>query len=156
MRKKIILYIARGLAYLHEEYRQRIVHFYIKPQNILLDDDFNAKVSDFGLSKLIARDQSQVHTTLKGTPGYLAPEWQQLKITLKVDVYSFWIVSLEIIYGRRNLDSSKSETSKHLLRLLQEKSEANHLIDIVHSSSMDIKLHEHDVPKMIKLVAWCL
>ncbi|KAL5993602.1 hypothetical protein ACLOJK_041851 [Asimina triloba] len=156
MRKKIILYIARGLAYLHEECRQRIVHFDIKPQNILLDDDFNAKVSDFGLSKLMARDQSQVHTTLKGTPGYLAPEWQQLKITLKVDVYSFGIVALEIICGRRNLDSSKSETSKHLLRLLQEKFEANHLIDIVHSSSMDIKLYEHDVLKMIKLAAWCL
>ncbi|KAL5989765.1 hypothetical protein ACLOJK_010659 [Asimina triloba] len=156
MRKKIILDIARGLAYLHEECRQRIVHFDIKPQNILLDDDFNAKVSDFGLSKLMARDQSQVHTTLKGTPGYLAPEWQQLKITLKVDVYSFGIVALEIICGRRNLDGSRSETSKHLLRLLQEKAEANHLIDIVHNSSMDIKLHEHDVLKMIKLAAWCL
>ncbi|KAL5989738.1 hypothetical protein ACLOJK_010632 [Asimina triloba] len=155
-RKRIILDIARGLAYLHEECRQRIVHLDIKPQNILLDDDVNAKVSDFGLSKLMARDQSQVHTAMRGTPGYLAPEWQQLRITLKVDVYSFGIVALEIICGRRNLDSSRSETSTHLLRLLQEKAEADQLIDIFHNSSMDIKLHEDDVLKMIKLAASCL
>ncbi|KAI8551252.1 hypothetical protein RHMOL_Rhmol06G0170800 [Rhododendron molle] len=72
-RKKIILDVAKGLAYLHEECRQKIYHLDIKPQNILLDDHFNAKISDFGLSKLIDEDRSQVVTTLRGTPGYLAP-----------------------------------------------------------------------------------
>ncbi|KAL5989731.1 hypothetical protein ACLOJK_010625 [Asimina triloba] len=155
-RKKIILDIARGLAYLHEQCRQRIAHLDIKPQNILLDDDFNAKVSDFGLSKLMAKDQSQVQTTMRGTPGYLAPEWQQLRITLKVDVYSFGIVVLEIICGRRNLDRSQPEASMHLLRLLQEKAQTNHLIDIVQNSSMETQLYEDEVLKMIKLAAWCL
>ncbi|KAL5989759.1 hypothetical protein ACLOJK_010653 [Asimina triloba] len=155
-RKKIILGIAKGLAYLHEECFQRIVHLDIKPQNILLDDDFNAKISDFGLSKQMDRDQSQVQTTVRGTPGYLAPEWQQLRITLKVDVYSFGIVVLEIICGRRNLDSSQPEASMHLLRLLQEKAQTNHLIDIVQNSSMETQLYEDEVLKMIKLAAWCL
>ncbi|XP_028120063.1 G-type lectin S-receptor-like serine/threonine-protein kinase SD2-5 [Camellia sinensis] len=73
-RKKIIMDITKGLTYLHEEYRQKILHLDIKPQNILLDEDFNAKISDFGLSKLIDKDQSQVVTMMRGTPGYLAPE----------------------------------------------------------------------------------
>ncbi|GJZ55272.1 G-type lectin S-receptor-like serine/threonine-protein kinase SD2-5 [Tanacetum coccineum] len=68
-RKKIIFDIAKGLAYLHEDCRQKIIHLDIKPQNILLDSDFSAKVSDFGLSKLIDRNQTQVMTTIKGTPG---------------------------------------------------------------------------------------
>ncbi|CAI9296501.1 unnamed protein product [Lactuca saligna] len=68
-RKKIILGIAKGLTYLHEECRQQIIHFDIKPQNILLDEDFNAKVSDFGLSTLVDKDQGQGLTRMRGTPG---------------------------------------------------------------------------------------
>ncbi|KAL4653519.1 hypothetical protein ACB092_01G309700 [Castanea dentata] len=74
LRKKIIIEIARGLSYLHEGCRQKIVHLDIKPHNILLDENFNAKVSDFGLSKLVDHDQSQVVTNMRGTPGYMAPE----------------------------------------------------------------------------------
>jgi len=74
-RRHIILAIARGLSYLHEECEEKIAHLDIKPQNILLDDRFNAKVSDFGLSKMINRDQSKVMTRMRGTRGYLAPEW---------------------------------------------------------------------------------
>ncbi|KAM0047217.1 putative protein kinase RLK-Pelle-SD-2b family [Helianthus debilis subsp. tardiflorus] len=70
-RKKVILDIAKGLAYLHEDCRKKLVHLDIKPQNILLDDDFNAKVSDFGLSKLIDKSQTEVMTTIKGTPGHI-------------------------------------------------------------------------------------
>ncbi|KAJ0713725.1 putative protein kinase RLK-Pelle-SD-2b family [Helianthus annuus] len=113
-RKKIILDIAKGLAYLHEDCMQKIIHLDIKPQNILLDTDFNAKVSDFGLSKLINRDQSQVMTRMRGTPGYMAPEWLSSVITEKVDVYSFGIVLLEILCGRRNFDRSQPEESWHL------------------------------------------
>ncbi|KAK5770726.1 hypothetical protein PVK06_046879 [Gossypium arboreum] len=83
IRKKIILDIAKGLAYLHEDCNQKIVHLDIKPENILLDEHFNAKVSDFGLSKLIGKDQSQVITTMRGTPGYMAPEWLSSVITEK-------------------------------------------------------------------------
>ncbi|KAM7497812.1 hypothetical protein LguiA_022226 [Lonicera macranthoides] len=72
-RKKVVLDIAKGLSYLHEDWRQKIIHLDIKPQNILLDENYNAKVVDFGLSKLVDRNQSQVLTTMKGTPSYLAP-----------------------------------------------------------------------------------
>ncbi|GJU26074.1 G-type lectin S-receptor-like serine/threonine-protein kinase SD2-5 [Tanacetum coccineum] len=118
--KKVILDVAKGLAYLHEDCRQRIIHLDIKPQNILLDSDFNAKVSDFGLSKLIDRNQKQVMTTMRGTPGYLAPEWLSSVITEKADVYSFGIVLLEILCGRKNFDISQPEEKRHLLGMFQK------------------------------------
>ena len=84
-RKKIIIDIARGLTYLHDDCRQKIIHLDIKPHNILLDENFNAKVTDFGLFKLVDRDQSQVVTTMRGILGYMAPEWLSSTITEKVD-----------------------------------------------------------------------
>jgi serine/threonine protein kinase len=97
---------------------KRIAHLDVKPQNILLDENFNAKISDFGLSKLIDRDKSQAITRMRGTPGYLAPEWLTSQITEKADVYSFGVVVMEIISGRKNLDTSRSEESIHLITLL--------------------------------------
>lgn len=93
-RQKIILDVARGLAHLHEGCRKKTARLDIKPQNILSDEHFNGKVSDFGLSKLIDRDQSQVFTVMRGTGGYLAPECLGSKIAEKVDVFSFGIVVL--------------------------------------------------------------
>ncbi|CAI9296340.1 unnamed protein product [Lactuca saligna] len=137
-RKKIILDIAKGLAYLHEECRQKIIHLDIKPLNILLDNDFNAKISDFGLSKLIDKDQSKVITTMRGTPGYLAPEWLSSFITKKVDVYSFGIVLLEILCGRKNFDRSQLEDSWHLLCVFQRCWEHETLLNMVkYSEDMD-------------------
>ena len=154
-RKKIVLDIAKGLAYLHEECRQRIVHLDIKPQNILLDENFNAKVSDFGLSKLIDRDENQVHSTMRGTPGYLAPELRDSKISVKADIYSFGIVLLEIVSGRKNFDRNHSESSFHMLRLLQKKAEEDRLIEIVENRNQDMQNHE-EVVRMIRIGAWCL
>ncbi|XP_057836445.1 G-type lectin S-receptor-like serine/threonine-protein kinase At2g19130 [Cryptomeria japonica] len=112
-RFEIVLGTARGLAYLHEECRDCIIHCDIKPENILLDDDFSPKIADFGLAKLVGRDFSRVLTTTRGTPGYLAPEWiSGLPITPKVDVYSFGMTLLEIISGRRNLDLKVEERSR--------------------------------------------
>lgn len=155
-RKKIILDIAKGLAYLHEDCRQKIIHFDIKPHNILLDENFNAKVSDFGLSTLINRDESQILTTMRGTPGYLAPEWKELRVTVKVDVYSFGIVLLEIVCKRRNVESSRSESSFHLLKLLQKKAEEDQLIDIVEGLDEDMVTNKEEVVRMIRIGAWCL
>ncbi|EXB92375.1 G-type lectin S-receptor-like serine/threonine-protein kinase SD2-5 [Morus notabilis] len=155
-RKKIIRDIAKGLAYLHEECRQKIIHLDIKPHNILLDENFNAKVSDFGLSTLIDRDESQVLTTLRGTPGYLAPEWKELRVTVKVDVYSFGIVLLEIVCKRRNVESSRSDSSFHLLKLLQKKAEDDQLIDIVEDLDEDMENNREEVERMIRIGAWCL
>nr|XP_043625692.1 G-type lectin S-receptor-like serine/threonine-protein kinase SD2-5 [Erigeron canadensis] len=155
-RKKIILDIAKGLAYLHEDCRQKIIHLDIKPQNILLDEDFNAKVSDFGLSKLIDRGQSHVTTTMKGTPGYMAPEWLSSVITEKVDVYSFGIVLLEILCGRRNFDRSQPEETCHLLEVFQRCWEQGTLLDIVDKYSEDMQTHGSEVVEMMKVASWCL
>ncbi|XP_023902323.1 G-type lectin S-receptor-like serine/threonine-protein kinase SD2-5 [Quercus suber] len=155
-RKKIILDTARGLTYLHEECRLKIVHLDIKPHNILLDENCNAKVSDFGLSKLVDRDQSQVVTTMRGTPGYMAPEWLNSIITEKVDVYSFGVVLLELLCGRRNLDRSRPEEEMHLLDLFRKKIEEERLLDLVDKNSGDMQLHGKDVVNMMMVAAWCL
>ncbi|KAJ6813920.1 G-type lectin S-receptor-like serine/threonine-protein kinase LECRK2 isoform X1 [Iris pallida] len=104
-RIEIALGIARGLAYLHEECRTQIIHCDIKPQNILVDDNLVAKISDFGLAKLLRLEQTRTSTGIRGTIGYFAPEWfKNSAITAKVDVYSFGVLLLEIIFCRKNLD----------------------------------------------------
>ncbi|XP_028053938.1 probable receptor-like protein kinase At5g20050 [Camellia sinensis] len=152
-RKKIIMDIAKGLKYLHEECRQKILHLDIKPQNILLDEDFNAKISDFGLSKLIDKDKSQVETRMKGTLGYLPPECLKSIFSEKVDVYSFGVVVLEMLCGRKNLDSSQPED---LLDLFKRKAEEEHLMDIVDKCNDDMQTHREEVVKMMRVAVWCL
>ncbi|XWS11225.1 hypothetical protein CRYUN_Cryun38cG0065800 [Craigia yunnanensis] len=94
--------IAKGLTYLHEECSTQIIHCDIKPQNILLDDSFTAKISDFGLAKLLINNNTQTMTGIRGTKGYVAPEWfRNTPVTVKVDVYSFGVMLLEIICCRR-------------------------------------------------------
>ncbi|PKU59975.1 G-type lectin S-receptor-like serine/threonine-protein kinase At2g19130 [Dendrobium catenatum] len=101
----IALGTARGLVYLHEKCRDCIIHCDIKPENILLDASFIPKVADFGLAKLLGRDLSRVLTTMRGTRGYLAPEWiSGVAITAKADVYSYGMMLFEIISGKRNTD----------------------------------------------------
>ncbi|KDP22196.1 hypothetical protein JCGZ_26027 [Jatropha curcas] len=108
-RFSIAIAIAKGIAYFHEQCRDRIIHCDIKPENILLDENFCPKVSDFGLAKLMGREHSHVVTMVRGTRGYLAPEWVSNRpITVKADVYSYGMLLLEIIGGRRNLDMSFS------------------------------------------------
>ncbi|RDX86898.1 putative receptor protein kinase ZmPK1, partial [Mucuna pruriens] len=102
-RYDIALGTARGLAYLHEECLEWILHCDIKPQNILLGSDYEPKVADFGLSKLLNRNNlnNSSFSRVRGTRGYMAPEWVfNLAITSKVDVYSYGIVVLEMITGR--------------------------------------------------------
>ncbi|KAK3404876.1 hypothetical protein EUGRSUZ_K01181 [Eucalyptus grandis] len=129
-RNHIILDFAKGLNYLQEDCKQKILHLDIKPQNMLLDGNFNAKIADFGLSKLIDRDQSQVITTMRGIPGYLAPEWLSVAITEKVDVYS-GLVILEIVCGRRIFDHSLDQEDIHLPSLFKRKAKEEQLLDIV-------------------------
>ncbi|KDP21143.1 hypothetical protein JCGZ_21614 [Jatropha curcas] len=155
-RRKIIWDVAKGLAYLHEDCRQRIIHLDIKPQNILLDANLHAKISDFGLSKLIDRDQSQSVTTMRGTPGYMAPELFHSVITEKADVYSFGIVVMEVVCGRKNLDRSQPEGCMHLLPIFMRKAEEHQLMDMVDKSSEDMELHKSEAVEMMKVAIWCL
>ena len=96
---------AKGLAYLHEECLEWVLHCDVKPQNILLDVNYQPKVADFGLSKLQNRGEinNSRLSRIRGTRGYMAPEWVlNLPITSKVDVYSYGIVVLEMVTGRRS------------------------------------------------------
>ncbi|KAF7851211.1 hypothetical protein BT93_L4312 [Corymbia citriodora subsp. variegata] len=155
-RRKIICDIAKGLNYLHQECKWKIVHMDIKPQNILLDENFNAKVADFGLSKLLDRDQSRAVTTMRGTPGYLASEWLNATITEKVDVYSFGVVVLEIICGRKVSDSSRDEEDMYLLDVFKRKAEEGRLLDMVDNTCEDMQLNQPHVVNMMRIAAWCL
>ncbi|EEE52706.1 hypothetical protein OsJ_35112 [Oryza sativa Japonica Group] len=102
-RFNIALGVAKGLAYLHNECLEWIIHCDMKPENILLDEDMEPKITDFGLSKLLNRDGSGSEMSrIRGTRGYMAPEWvSSLPITEKVDVYSYGVVLLELVKGRR-------------------------------------------------------
>ncbi|MCO5606580.1 hypothetical protein L7F22_060768 [Adiantum nelumboides] len=102
-RYNICLGTARGLAYLHEECLDCIVHCDIKPENILLDKGFCPKVADFGLAYLFGRNETLEVSNVRGTRGYLAPEWlSYMPITAKADVFSYGMVLIEIVSGRRN------------------------------------------------------
>ncbi|KAL6011001.1 Proline-rich receptor-like protein kinase perk8 [Asimina triloba] len=107
-RLKIAAGAARGIAYLHEDCHPRIIHRDIKSSNILLDNNFEAQVSDFGLARLALDSFTHVTTRVMGTFGYLAPEYASSgKLTEKSDVFSFGVVLLELITGRKPVDGSQ-------------------------------------------------
>lgn len=155
-RYNIALGTAKGLAYLHEECEGKIVHCDIKPENVLLDDNFMAKVSDFGLAKLMSREESLVYTTLRGTRGYLAPEWiTNNPISEKSDVFSFGMVLLEIIGGRKNYDPKESPEKAHFpsyaLKMLEE-GKAQEIVD----ARMEVEASDERVITSIKVALWCI
>ncbi|KAM0998030.1 hypothetical protein ACFX13_007949 [Malus domestica] len=132
-RHKICIGTARGLAYLHEESRLKVVHRDIKASNVLLDKNLNPKISDFGLAKLDEEDNTHISTRIAGTYGYMAPEYAMRGyLTDKADVYSFGILVLEIVSGRNNTTYRKKEESFYLLdwaRLLKQQGDLMDLVD---------------------------
>ncbi|GJN23517.1 hypothetical protein PR202_gb11172 [Eleusine coracana subsp. coracana] len=117
-RLSIALDVARGVEYLHSLAQQTFIHRDLKPSNILLGDDMKAKVADFGLVRLAPADGKcvSVETKLAGTFGYLAPEYAVTgRVTTKADVFSFGVILMELITGRRALDETQPEDSMHLV-----------------------------------------
>ncbi|KAL2490091.1 LRR receptor-like serine/threonine-protein kinase FEI 1 [Forsythia ovata] len=115
-RLNIIMGAAKGLAYLHHDCSPRVIHRDIKSSNILLDGNFDARVSDFGLAKLLKDEESHITTIVAGTFGYLAPEYMQSgRATEKTDIYSFGVLVLEIVSGRRPTDASFIEKGLNIV-----------------------------------------
>ncbi|KAK4598489.1 hypothetical protein RGQ29_015804 [Quercus rubra] len=113
---KIAVGIARGLEYLHRGCNTQILHFDIKPHNILLDENFCPKISDFGLAKICPREESVISMLgVRGTAGYIAPEVFCRNIggvSHKSDVYSYGMMVLEMVGGRKNIDVSVDRVSE--------------------------------------------
>ncbi|KAE8708859.1 putative LRR receptor-like serine/threonine-protein kinase [Hibiscus syriacus] len=154
-RQKICLGIAKGLAFLHEESSLKIVHRDIKATNVLLDRDLNAKISDFGLAKFVEEENTHMSTAAAGTIGYMAPEyalWGYL--TYKADVYSFGIVTLEIIAGKNNSKHRSKEGYVCLQDLALVLQQTGKLIELV-DSRLGTEFNEEDAIRMIKVALLC-
>ncbi|CAH9071428.1 unnamed protein product [Cuscuta epithymum] len=156
-RYHIALGIARGLSYLHEKCRDYIIHCDIKPENILLDSEMCPKVADFGMAKLVGRDFSRVLTTMRGTRGYLAPEWiTGVAITPKADVYSYGMVLFELLSGTRNSDHSRDGKVKFFpccaARVILEGGDVLCLVD----PKLDRVADPEEVSRICSVAFWCI
>ncbi|KAK9999686.1 hypothetical protein SO802_019289 [Lithocarpus litseifolius] len=155
---KIAIGIARGLEYLHRGCNTRILHFDIKPHNILLDEDFCPKISDFGLAKICPREKSIISMVgARGTAGYIAPEVFCRSfggISHKSDVYSYGMMVLEMVGGRKNIDVSVDLTSEiyfpHWIYKRLELNEELGLLGLLKEEDEDT------ARKMIIVSLWCI
>ncbi|KAL0396743.1 UNVERIFIED_CONTAM: Wall-associated receptor kinase-like 8 [Sesamum calycinum] len=132
MRMRIARDVAGALSYLHSAASAPIYHRDIKSTNILLDDKYRAKVSDFGTSRSVAIDQTHLTTRVLGTFGYLDPEYfQSSQFTEKSDVYSFGVVMVELLTGEKAISSVRAEVGKSLATHFLHSMEEDHLFDIL-------------------------
>ncbi|XP_020235209.1 G-type lectin S-receptor-like serine/threonine-protein kinase At1g34300 [Cajanus cajan] len=158
-RYNIALGTARGITYLHEECRDCIVHCDIKPENILLDENYVVKVSDLGLAKLISpKDlKHRTLTNVRGTRGYLAPEWLvNLPLTSKSDVYSYGMVLLEIVSGRRSFELSEETNRKKFSIWAYEEYERGNISGILDKRLVDQEVNMEQVRRAIQASFWCI
>ncbi|VFQ60386.1 unnamed protein product [Cuscuta campestris] len=157
-RLKIAAGAAHGLEYLHCKANPPVIYRDLKSSNILLDKDFNPKLSDFGLAKLgPVGDNTHVSTRVMGTYGYCAPEYAMSgKLTLKSDIYSFGVVLLELITGRKAYDSSKNHGEQHLVLwcrpFLRDRSKFVEMVDPLLEGQYSVRCLHHAVA----ITAMCL
>lgn len=157
IRAQLALGVARGLLYLHEECSTQIIHCDIKPQNILLDGNFTAKISDFGLAKLLRTNQTQTNTGIRGTRGYVAPEWfKNIGITAKVDVYSFGVILLELVCCRRNVELEAAEEDQKILTDWANDCYRCGRIDFLVEGDDEAISDLKNVERFVAVALWCL
>ncbi|XP_020207971.1 probable receptor-like protein kinase At5g20050 [Cajanus cajan] len=165
LRYQVAVDVAKGLAYLHHDCRSRILHLDVKPENILLDENYRALVSDFGLAKLIGKDESyKVMSTIRGTRGYLAPEWLlEQGVSDKTDIYSYGMVLLEIVGGRKNVCLVEDERGKskrkwqYFPKIVNERVREGKFMEIVDRRLLECGgVDESEVRRMVYVALWCV
>eukprot|EP00243_Klebsormidium_subtile_P007409 TRINITY_DN3289_c0_g2_i1.p1 TRINITY_DN3289_c0_g2~~TRINITY_DN3289_c0_g2_i1.p1 ORF type:complete len:287 (-),score=9.34 TRINITY_DN3289_c0_g2_i1:375-1235(-) len=158
-RMRIALGTARGLAFLHEDCNPRIIHRDVKPSNILLDEELEAKVADFGLAKFSAGDETHISTGVRGTWGYISPEYVSTgQVTDKSDVYSFGVVLLSLVTGRRPMDTTdESNEPTFLTEWAWDVAEAGSYLSLVDPGlAQDLPEHEASILVAIKVGLMCV
>ncbi|KAK7313193.1 hypothetical protein VNO77_37690 [Canavalia gladiata] len=153
-RYDICLGVAKGLAYLHEESRLRIIHRDVKASNILLNHELVPKISDFGLAKYYDDKKTHMSTRVAGTFGYLAPEYAMRgHLTEKADVFSFGVVALEIVSGRSNSDFTLEGERTYLLEWTWHLHENKNIIELVDSRLSEFE--EEEVKRIVGIALLC-
>ncbi|XWS29535.1 hypothetical protein CRYUN_Cryun24cG0037400 [Craigia yunnanensis] len=156
-RKRIALGAARGLEYLHEHCNPKIIHRDVKAANILLDEDFEAVVGDFGLAKLVDVRRTDVTTQVRGTMGHIAPEYLSTgKSSERTDVFGYGILLLELVTGQRAIDFSRLEEEDDVLLLdhVKKLEREKKLVAIV-DRNLNKNYNIHEVEAMIQVALLC-
>ncbi|XVF49281.1 hypothetical protein PTKIN_Ptkin03bG0255900 [Pterospermum kingtungense] len=164
LRYKVAIDVAKALSYLHHDCRSKILHLDVKPENILLDENYKAIVADFGLSKLVGKDESRVITTIRGTRGYLAPEWLlERGVSEKSDIYSYGMVLLEMIGGRRNVSVIENGTDRsqrkwqYFPKIVRNKLKEGKLMEAVDRRLVEAGgIDERQVKRLVYVALWCI
>ncbi|XP_073059009.1 probable LRR receptor-like serine/threonine-protein kinase At5g10290 isoform X1 [Primulina eburnea] len=156
-RKRVALGTARGLEYLHEHCNPKIIHRDVKAANVLLDEDFEAVVGDFGLAKLVDVRKTNVTTQVRGTMGHIAPEYLSTgKSSEKTDVFGYGIMLLELVTGQRAIDFSRLEEEDDVLLLDHvKKLQLERRLDGIVDCNLDQNHNIHEVEMMIQVALLC-
>ncbi|KAF3439168.1 hypothetical protein FNV43_RR17443 [Rhamnella rubrinervis] len=155
VRYKIALGLASALLYLHEEWEQCVVHRDVKSSNVMLDSNFNAKLGDFGLARLVDHELGSQTTVLAGTMGYLAPECVTTgKASKESDVYSFGVVALEISCGRRPVEPKAEPSQVRLVEWVWDLYGQGNILEAV-DKGLRMEFDERQVECLMVLGLWC-
>ncbi|RVW42071.1 L-type lectin-domain containing receptor kinase IV.1 [Vitis vinifera] len=146
-RYKILIGVSQALLYLHEECDQRVVHRDVKPSNVLIDAELNARLGDFGLARMYKHGNNPETTHIVGTLGYLAPELTRIgKATTSIDVYAYGVLMLEVATGRRPIEPQRNAQELVLMDWVRELHSRGEILSVI-----DPTLDEYN-PDEAKLV----